>query len=93
MPTHYPIIANCNYESSEDTAIHEIRIAIDRVLTTDQDLLDAMEALENTLSEYACDESVDAKEACADAERDVLAAWTDEIQAEVESERKSRYVD
>jgi hypothetical protein len=89
--TAYPIIANCNYESADDTTIHEIRKAVDAGLTEDQDLLDAMSELESTLERYADDGGMIATQACERAEAAVLAAWTDEVRDTVEASRRSRY--
>jgi hypothetical protein len=88
--TDYPIIANCNYESAEDTAIHEIRKAVDAGLTDDQNLLDAMDELESVLTRHAEDGGMIATQACAQAEAAVLAAWTDEVRDAVEAMRLSR---
>ena len=89
--TQYPIIANCNYESAEDTTIHEIRLAVDAGLTDDPMLLDALDALEATLTEDACEENPYAVGRCNEAERDVLDAWTETIQATVTETRQSRW--
>lgn len=93
MTTAYPIIANCNYESADDTTIHQIRKAVDNGLTDDADLLVALSALEETLSEHAESDSLASTRACKAAERDVLAAWSDDVQAAVNAEQIARYQD
>lgn len=89
----YPIIANCNYESADDTTIHEIRKALDSDLTDNADLIAAMDALEETLSQYAEDDGQIAVTACRDAETAVLAAWTPEVADEVRANRIANYRD
>ena len=54
--TDYPIVANCNFESRDDQDgkdIHEARKAIDAGLTDDVNLVEAMEELEEALTEHA----------------------------------------
>jgi hypothetical protein len=94
MATDYPIVANCNYESADDSdalLIHEVRKAIDAGKTDDQALLEAMESLEATLEKYADRGDQVAIEACLRAERAIREAWTDEIAGAVESETRRRY--
>lgn len=89
----YPIIANCNFESRDDTTIHDIRLAIESGLTRDSNLIETMDTLESTLTEHAETNSVGAVEACDAAESNVLAAWTTAVQEDVEDARQERYVD
>lgn len=91
--TTYPIIANCNYESAEDTTINTIRKAIESGLTDDADLLAAMQCLETTLAECAEQSDELSVRACREAEETVIEAWTDEVRDAVEATRISRYRD
>jgi len=88
MTTAYGIIANCNYETG-DPVLAATR-AVESGLTDDADLVAALDALEETLGEYACNEYAHAKESCRKAERAVLAAWTTEVQASVDEARFAR---
>lgn len=87
----YPIISNCNFSDREPGErgweVNKARKAIEAGLTRNEELLDAMDALEETLGEYAEDESEHAIRACRDAEDAVSAAWTDEVQEEVDAAR------
>lgn len=89
MSTRYQIIANCNYESADgDTrAIHEIRRAVDLGLTYDEALYDALDELERVLEKWADSEAAHEIDKCYEAERAVLAAWTEEVQEEVRAAR------
>lgn len=74
MP-RYPIIANCNYESSDDDAdIHHIRKAAEAGKHTEE-LLRMLNLLEDTLAVHAEDEDVHARRACEIAERGVRLAY------------------
>jgi len=91
MVTAYPIIANCNYESADDTTIHTIRKAVDAGLTENANLIEALDSLEETLTEHAESDSEVSVKACHNAEAAVLAAWTDEIIDAVEAARIAGY--
>jgi len=93
MKGRYPIIANCNYESSDDPTIHKIRLAIESGLTLDSELLSAMGRLEVVLGRDADDGSVRAQQACRDAEAMVVSAWTSAARSAIETRREARYVD
>lgn len=93
MATDYPIIANCNYESADDDTIHRIRIAVDKGLTDDEALVEALDDLEETLEEHAESADMLSTQACERAEAAVLAAWTDEVRAAVEAAQRARYRD
>ena len=76
MAASYPIIANCNYESADDTTIHQIRLAVESGLTNDADLVEAMDHLEETLSEHADDDGeIDAE--CIDTSQLDIAGVSD----------------
>lgn len=96
--TSYPMAANCNYESADDTTIHQIRQAIDTGLTDDETLLSAMADLENALLSELSDSGDYVRGALSaerlnDAEAAVTSAWTSEVQTSVSEEKESRYRD
>jgi hypothetical protein len=94
MKKTYPIIANCNFETRDDErgrAIHAARKAAEAGLTTDADLLAALDALEETLTEHAESQYADGMEACRVAERGVESAWTPAVQHAAEEARQDRY--
>ena len=96
--SNYPIIANCNYESADNTAIHQIRLAIDKGLADDDNLIAAMDHLEEALTDEL-DENGEyqrgamSAEILDAAEAAVLAAWTEEAASAVDAERIYRYRD
>jgi hypothetical protein len=81
--TKYGIIHNCNYEST-DPILRACK-AVEAGHTGDLSLVAALDNLEDVLSEYAESQYVAGREACRRAERQVLDAWTDEVQAEVDA--------
>lgn len=94
MATTYGIIANCNFENRDDAAgkaIHAARKAVESRLTTDAELVAALDSLEETLAEHAESGDVNSVEACREAEAAVVAAYTLEVRAEIESTREARY--
>ena len=94
--TTYPIIANCNFESRDDDdgkAIHAARLAVEARLVDDADLIGALDELESILEECGDKADVQSGDIMDSAERDVVDAWTKEVQASVEADRQSRYVD
>ena len=68
----YSIIRNCNYET--DSTVNKARLAVDAGLGNN-DLTEALESLETTLSEHAEDDSEYGTKACAAAESEVEQAW------------------
>jgi len=94
--TSYPTVCNCNYESSDDSTIHEARLALDRGLTSDEALSDAMEALEAVLTDELSESGeyqhgAESEQAIDEAEGAVRRAWTEAVQAEVKAERERPY--
>lgn len=75
----YPIIRNCNYETSDRPCASIILSAVsdvERNKTKDTDLIAALDSLEETLTEHSESDLVHAIEACRDAEKDVVAAYS-----------------
>lgn len=92
----YTTIRNCNFAPREDVVgqtIHAARKAVEAGLTTDADLIDAMDELESTLTEYADSGSAIAVEACRDAESAVIIAYTQDVRDEIDAAREASYVD
>ena len=74
----YPITANCNFESRGDAAgqaIHNACKAVESGRVTSADLIEAMEFLEETLTDHADSGSTVSVELCAKAEAAVVAAY------------------
>lgn len=74
----YPITANCNFESRDDAegkAIHAARKAVEAGRIKDANLIEAMDALEETLTDHADSGSRESVELCAKAEARVVAAY------------------
>lgn len=74
----YPIIGNCNYESSASPKAEIILAATGAVegsLTNNSDLVAALDALEETLAEDSESDNVLAINRCRAAESDVVSAY------------------
>lgn len=92
MAATYPIIANCNFESRDDDTgrwVYAAAKAAKQGLVSD-DLLDALDALEETLTEYADDSHVAACTACRAAEERVADLYVEESDS-IEAKRIARY--
>lgn len=93
----YGIIANCNYSddngNADNLAISCAAKAVECGWTDDADLVAALDTLEETLAEYADNPHIHAVNACRAAERAVLKAWTDDVQAEIEAVKTACYRD
>ena len=78
----YPNIRNSNFATRDDAVgrqVYEAISAVEAGETYDADLLDALFALEDALSEYAHTDAggAPANELCAAAEQAVAEAWAE----------------
>ena len=74
----FPIVSNCNFASRDDStgrAIHRARKAVEAGRVTDERLIEALENLEDVLTEHADSQYAEQMELCRAAEREVGAAW------------------
>lgn len=93
MKHSYPIISNCNFESRDDDtgrAIHAAAEAARAGLIDDQDMIEALDALEEMLEEHAESQHVVGMEACNAAEHVAADRWA-EIADDVWAAREARY--
>jgi hypothetical protein len=73
----FPTIHNCNFSTRDDVRGRDVWSAIVDVFEQgcdDEEVLDALESLEETLAEHAESDSETSVEACEDAEESVQAA-------------------
>ncbi len=80
----YPITSNCNFESRDDArgrAVHAARKAVESGRITEDTLADALDRLEDVLSEYADSEYAHARELCRQAEADVQRVYDSLLEA------------
>lgn len=94
MMHKYPIMANCNFESRDDDqgkAVHAARVAVEAGFTSHGVLVDALDALETTLAEYADQGDPVSVDICEAAEMAVVNAWTEEVQSDIADARQAEY--
>lgn len=84
----YPIIKNCNFER-DDEILKAVK-AVEKGWTQDDDLISALDSLEETLTEHADSEYVNSVNACREAESRVRERY-EQIAAEVDASRESSW--
>lgn len=80
----YATIANCNFEAKDEITL--ARKAVEQSKLTDADLIDALDALEETLEKYADNGYAHAVEACRKAEAAVRKAYAVAIENATDDE-------